>query len=213
MNSSRSAPFPEGRSWAAAKPPLLRFLTACHADFASENSGAVADYIPELGKADPDSFRHQPRHPRRPCLRGRRHPDSLHHPVDVEAVRVRAGAGHARRGAGGKRNRRRAVRRSLQFDPPQRRQPSLQSDGQRRRDRLLRAYPSRPRATAPSNISARRSAGLPGASSGSTKRSMLQKAQPATATARSAISCATPPSSRTTSARCWKSISGNARCW
>jgi glutaminase len=31
-------------------------LNACHADFASETSGAVADYIPELGKADPAHF-------------------------------------------------------------------------------------------------------------------------------------------------------------
>ncbi|HMH98665.1 MAG TPA: glutaminase A, partial [Bradyrhizobium sp.] len=41
---------------AASKPPLLRFLTACHADFSAETGGAVADYIPELGKADPDHF-------------------------------------------------------------------------------------------------------------------------------------------------------------
>src|ERR1700688_1707365 len=53
MNSSRSAPFQRAEDWAAAKPPLLRFLTACHADFTSENSGSVGDYIPELGKADP----------------------------------------------------------------------------------------------------------------------------------------------------------------
>ena len=44
------------KDWAALKPPLLRFLTACHADFANENAGDVADYIPELGKADPDHF-------------------------------------------------------------------------------------------------------------------------------------------------------------
>src|SRR6201996_6621651 len=56
MNSSRPAPFQKAEDWAAAKPPLLRFLTACHADFVSENSGAVANYIPELGKADPDHF-------------------------------------------------------------------------------------------------------------------------------------------------------------
>jgi glutaminase len=43
-------------SWAASKPPLLRFLTACHADFTAETDGAVPDYIPELGKADPDQF-------------------------------------------------------------------------------------------------------------------------------------------------------------
>jgi glutaminase len=37
-------------------PPLLRFLERCHTDFSKETSGAVADYIPELGKADPDHF-------------------------------------------------------------------------------------------------------------------------------------------------------------
>ena len=42
--------------WASSKPPLLRFLNACHTDFAPETSGAVADYIPELGKADPAHF-------------------------------------------------------------------------------------------------------------------------------------------------------------
>jgi glutaminase len=50
MNHSRA------KDWAALKPPLLRFLDACHADFASETAGNVADYIPELGKADPDHF-------------------------------------------------------------------------------------------------------------------------------------------------------------
>src|SRR6202790_3568126 len=43
-------------AWTSSKPPLLRFLNACHADFAAETSGAVADYIPELGKADPAHF-------------------------------------------------------------------------------------------------------------------------------------------------------------
>ena len=42
--------------WASSKPPLLRFLDRCHADFSAENDGAVADYIPELGKADPAHF-------------------------------------------------------------------------------------------------------------------------------------------------------------
>src|SRR5471030_2567135 len=43
-------------SWAAAKPPLLRFLTGCHTEFSAETSGTVANYIPELGKANPDHF-------------------------------------------------------------------------------------------------------------------------------------------------------------
>jgi len=42
--------------WAATEPPLLRFLANCHAEFSAETSGAVANYIPELGKADPDHF-------------------------------------------------------------------------------------------------------------------------------------------------------------
>jgi glutaminase len=42
--------------WNDAKPPLLRFLADCHAKFSAENSGAVADYIPELNKADPNHF-------------------------------------------------------------------------------------------------------------------------------------------------------------
>src|ERR1700726_5048925 len=44
------------KDWAALKSPLLRFLDACHADFSAETGGTVADYIPELGKADPDHF-------------------------------------------------------------------------------------------------------------------------------------------------------------
>jgi glutaminase len=50
-------PFTTGpAAWTSSKPPLLRFLNACHADFSLETSGAVADYIPELGKADPAQF-------------------------------------------------------------------------------------------------------------------------------------------------------------
>ena len=43
-------------AWTSSKPPLLRFLNTCHADFLPETSGTVADYIPELGKADPAHF-------------------------------------------------------------------------------------------------------------------------------------------------------------
>ena len=43
-------------AWTSSKPPLLRFLNACHAKDLAETSGAVADYIPELGKADPAHF-------------------------------------------------------------------------------------------------------------------------------------------------------------
>src|ERR1700710_1342621 len=43
-------------AWTSSKPPLLRFLDACHADFLADTGGMVADYIPELGKADPAHF-------------------------------------------------------------------------------------------------------------------------------------------------------------
>jgi glutaminase len=40
----------------AATTPLARFLEQCHADLRSDQSGALADYIPELTKADPRHF-------------------------------------------------------------------------------------------------------------------------------------------------------------
>ena len=40
----------------ASSNPLAQFLAETHATLASENSGAVADYIPELIKADPNHF-------------------------------------------------------------------------------------------------------------------------------------------------------------
>jgi glutaminase len=43
-------------TWASSKPPLLRFLDECHAKFAADEAGSVADYIPELSKADPAHF-------------------------------------------------------------------------------------------------------------------------------------------------------------
>src|SRR6202165_5282450 len=56
MDSKRPGTVRHPRQWAASEPPLLRFLHACHADFSAEASGTVADYIPELSKADPDHF-------------------------------------------------------------------------------------------------------------------------------------------------------------
>jgi glutaminase len=40
----------------AAQPPLQRFLTHCYEEFRADDSGAVADYIPELKRADPAHF-------------------------------------------------------------------------------------------------------------------------------------------------------------
>src|SRR6478609_7540012 len=43
-------------TWASSKPPLLRFLDQCLEKYAGDENGAVADYIPELSKADPAHF-------------------------------------------------------------------------------------------------------------------------------------------------------------
>jgi glutaminase len=56
MTGLRSAPAQNDHGWATSKSPLRRFLDNCHIDFAEETGGTVADYIPELGKADPDHF-------------------------------------------------------------------------------------------------------------------------------------------------------------
>ncbi len=79
---------------------------------------------------------------RRRGLRGGRHPDRLHDPVDLQALRLRARAGRARPGRGARRGRRRAVRRGV------RRAlagagvgAAAQPDDQRRRAR--RAHPGR----------------------------------------------------------------------
>ncbi len=45
-----------GRTGEILQPPLLGFLARCHAEIAGDHSGAVADYIPELTKADANDF-------------------------------------------------------------------------------------------------------------------------------------------------------------
>ncbi|CCE06651.1 putative glutaminase [Bradyrhizobium sp. STM 3843] len=57
MTTPRPRPLRNPQHWASASlPPLQRFLSACHADFWPDHDGAVADYIPELSKADPSHF-------------------------------------------------------------------------------------------------------------------------------------------------------------
>jgi glutaminase len=57
MKHDPTGQIPDTRlGWSDAKPPLLRFLTECHQEFCADNSGTVADYIPELNKADPNHF-------------------------------------------------------------------------------------------------------------------------------------------------------------
>src|SRR5688500_18818206 len=52
MNTSTP---PSSRGY-AVQPPLQHFLEQCHREIASDRSGTVADYIPELSKADADHF-------------------------------------------------------------------------------------------------------------------------------------------------------------
>ena len=47
---------PVDRDAAATPPPLLSFLDDCHGRYGKDHSGAVADYIPELRKANPNHF-------------------------------------------------------------------------------------------------------------------------------------------------------------
>ena len=47
---------PLAAAWTRSKPPLLRFLDNCLNEFSAETSGSVANYIPELSKADPACF-------------------------------------------------------------------------------------------------------------------------------------------------------------
>jgi glutaminase len=57
MNLGLTSPLlSDSLGWNEVKAPLLRFLTGCHTEFSAETGGAVADYIPELSKADPDHF-------------------------------------------------------------------------------------------------------------------------------------------------------------
>ena len=159
------------------------------------------------------AFRHQPRDHRRPRLRSRRQRGRIHHPVDLEGVRVRAGAGNSRRRAGRSQDRRRAERRGVQFDPSDRRQPAVQRHGQCRRDRLLGPDPQRRRRR---RVRARARCAEPLRRARARRRRggvRSPNARPATATAPSPICCATIPSSTATSTRCSTSISGNAPSW
>src|SRR5712672_2402231 len=57
MNMGLTSPLlSDSTGWNEIKTPLLRFLTGYHAEFSAETGSAFADYIPELGKADPDHF-------------------------------------------------------------------------------------------------------------------------------------------------------------
>ncbi len=48
--------FALGNTGYANEPPLQRFLKGCYEEFKSDDSGALADYIPELKRANPAHF-------------------------------------------------------------------------------------------------------------------------------------------------------------
>ncbi|MFZ0151233.1 MAG: glutaminase A [Xanthobacteraceae bacterium] len=53
---SANLPYGDRVSVEASASPLHRFLIGCHAEIQKDNSGAVASYIPELKKSDPNHF-------------------------------------------------------------------------------------------------------------------------------------------------------------
>jgi len=53
---ARTAVEPSLRRKGSVHPPLARFLEGCHAAITGDSGGAVANYIPELAKADPNHF-------------------------------------------------------------------------------------------------------------------------------------------------------------
>ena len=56
LNSSKPGGNPGREGEREIDTPVLRFLASCYQDFRVENSGALANYIPELSKANPESF-------------------------------------------------------------------------------------------------------------------------------------------------------------
>ncbi|RTL49159.1 MAG: glutaminase A [Bradyrhizobiaceae bacterium] len=58
MNKIERSPLPStvAQQPADTSSPLLRFLDELHRNYAGETGGALADYIPELSKANPDHF-------------------------------------------------------------------------------------------------------------------------------------------------------------
>jgi len=212
MNLSQPAPRRHANDWAALKSPLLRFLDACHADFSAETGGAVANYIPELGKADPnhfgislatiDGYVYEVGDSRAPFTI-----QSMSKPFVFALALDTLGADHVESAIG------------------------VEPSGDPFNSIRLNAdnHPFNPMV----NAGAIACTGLIHQAKGDGAFEYIRQAlgrfagreldvdeavyapkvQRATATAPSAISCATPPSSRTTSAKCWRSISGNARCW
>jgi hypothetical protein len=91
--------------------PVADYLTELHARVAAIPGGKPADYIPELGKVDPNLFGS---HGRRSNLRGRGCGSPIHHPVSVEALHVWLRAPELRAARRARAGRRRAHWRGIQ---------------------------------------------------------------------------------------------------
>jgi glutaminase len=181
-------PSPSATAWTRSKPPLLRFLNGCHEEFAAETGGEVADYIPELGKADPahfgislatlDGHVYEVGDTRVPfTIQSMSKPFVFALALDtLGAARVESEIGVEP--SGDPFNSIRLNAENHPFNP-------MVNAGAIACSGLIFESKATPRST----ISARRSAALPAARSKSTKPSTLPKARPATATARSPISC------------------------
>ncbi len=124
----------------ASVGPIDHYLAALHGRIAGVTDGEIATYIPELAKVDPELFGIAIA-----TVDGKLYTvgDSellVHHPVDLESLRLRLHAGRIRAGLRAVADRGRADRRGVQLDHPRRGpQAALQSDGQRRRDGRRRA--------------------------------------------------------------------------
>ena len=117
--------------------PIDAYLARLHQDWLPDRSGAVADYIPPLALADPDSFgiaitTTEGHSYEVGDSRGRFTIQSMSKPFTYGLALARPGLRRGRREGRG-----RAERRGLQLDQPGAGQrPAAQPDDQRRRDHL-----------------------------------------------------------------------------
>ena len=122
------------------RSPVLDYLHRLLDEYRELDEGAGRHLHPRAGPGRPELVRHLRGDRRRPRLRGGRHRSRLHHPVDLEAVRVRDGAGGPGQRRGARAGRRRAIGQPVQLDHRRRPQPAVQPDGQRRRHRHHRSH-------------------------------------------------------------------------
>ena len=204
---------PPRRGAPARATPVRRVLEDLHGRIRRDPpSGEVASYIPELSRADPETFGIALATVHGDVLRGRATPGSSSRSSRSPSRRLRHGAGGARRRGRAPRRRRRADRRGVQLDQPRRARHAAQPDGQRggdrhgRPDRGRHARRAR-RADARDLRALRRPAGADrrrGLPLRERDRPSQPRHRPPDAQLRPS------PATRT---RCWTSTSASARSW